>query len=1057
MTAPPTRDLSRFSRTLTILGLVFGGIASLPAASDYYLTLFPETQEPRPTFYSFGHSQGSGATGGGGRHEMFDRAYADLAADHFRVFLQVPGALNHVSYEWSRNRLFSSFIDNGLIRDLQARGVTLLQFSPGTNKPNDRGPGTPAEVETYAANIAQLILDAWEMRGVKFQVTAIQNEANTQQGYGWNPTTVANVAIALRAALDERGLHDVRILPTESASNDSTHQGYIKAIIENPAAYAASFAFGSHSYGMALRSDEESRAFGRHQWMNEAAANGFESATFDREAAKVAARYFNDLNFGTTLWTYFIGTGVFDSNNPSDQDEATKMVTWDSATDTLRYPMKYWYALPMRKVLGNGVRLRRVMHGTTVSNPGIYSVPGTRSKILAAAGVNPDGALGIGVVNNTGITDPTNHAAAETFDVTISIPELATEPSVTFELYRSRVVGGVPVNYESAGTLTAINGQLIVPNLLPKEIACLREVDTPPATPTGLWALVKFVNGDPTIRLRWEPDPNVTTYTVEASRGTPDNFQPLPDATALTPNTFTDTALDITVGAADGLANANNFYRVRATNAAGISSFSEILPVTVRNGIAPAAAVPVAPGSLYLRPLSSGQITLRWTHYATNATGYEVQRSLDNGTTWTTLTPIPSLNALVYTWSDTNLTPATAYTYRVRTLGFAGASDWSTPATASTFAVPAAPTALAGSADTTDIVLTWQDNATTEFCYLVERKSGSEPDFTQIDVIRNDSTTYRDRNVPADTDHTYRIRAIDVAEHKSGYSNEATAIVLDDPSFIVDNIDPTVTISNNWNGSATATNFGGYHGPNYVRSSQYTGSTQFVRFDLPVTVTGEYDIYLRWPDSPSLADSVPVDVVSSNGTTTQNINQRSTGGRWVLLDRFTFIPGQTNRVTIRRGNAAGAVTADAVRAAFVPPAPEFTTFNYWQTQNFDAPQLADPAISGPTATPAADGIPNLLKYHLGLTAWSSLATNSLPAILPDPHSDTISYSFWRSRFAPDATGTIEWSDDLTDWSDEGISPEIVEETELFERIQTTHPSPAADRLFLRLRVDPSNE
>ena len=45
----------------------------------------------------------------------------------------------------------------------------------------------------------------------------------------------------------------------------------------------------------------------------------------------------------------------------------------------------------------------------------------------------------------------------------------------------------------------------------------------------------------------------------------------------------------------------------------------------------------------------------------------------------------------------------------------------------------------------------------------------------------------------------------------------------------------------------------------------------------------------------------------------------------------------------------------------VPPAAP-TTFAAWQQQNFTAAEYIDPNISGDTATPAHDGMPNLIKY-----------------------------------------------------------------------------------------------
>ena len=49
-----------------------------------------------------------------------------------------------------------------------------------------------------------------------------------------------------------------------------------------------------------------------------------------------------------------------------------------------------------------------------------------------------------------------------------------------------------------------------------------------------------------------------------------------------------------------------------------------------------------------------------------------------------------------------------------------------------------------------------------------------------------------------------------------------------------------------------------------------------------------------------------------------------------------------------------------------------TTYASWQGQNFTAAQYVNPAISGSLATPAGDGVPNLLKYAANLSATAPL-------------------------------------------------------------------------------------
>ena len=60
---------------------------------------------------------------------------------------------------------------------------------------------------------------------------------------------------------------------------------------------------------------------------------------------------------------------------------------------------------------------------------------------------------------------------------------------------------------------------------------------------------------------------------------------------------------------------------------------------------------------------ANGSATLTWTDANADNTGYIVQRSVDSGTTWTTINTITSAATLTYT--DTGLTTGTTYQYQV--------------------------------------------------------------------------------------------------------------------------------------------------------------------------------------------------------------------------------------------------------------------------------------------------------------------------------------------------------------------------------------------------------
>ncbi|MEI7980237.1 MAG: DNRLRE domain-containing protein [Bacteroidota bacterium] len=87
---------------------------------------------------------------------------------------------------------------------------------------------------------------------------------------------------------------------------------------------------------------------------------------------------------------------------------------------------------------------------------------------------------------------------------------------------------------------------------------------------------------------------------------------------------------------------------------------------------------------------------------------------------------------------------------------------------------PAPPTNLIASAtSSSQINLTWTDNASNETGYKVERKSGAGA-FAEIALLNQGSAFYNDMGLPANTLYTYRVYAYNDSGN-SGYSNESSA------------------------------------------------------------------------------------------------------------------------------------------------------------------------------------------------------------------------------------------------------------------------------------------
>ncbi len=109
-------------------------------------------------------------------------------------------------------------------------------------------------------------------------------------------------------------------------------------------------------------------------------------------------------------------------------------------------------------------------------------------------------------------------------------------------------------------------------------------------------------------------------------------------------------------------------YRIKATNSAGGSTFVESSPITV----VPPLNLPGLPSSVLAYAASSSQVQVGWQAPSTGGAvaSYTLQRQLANGTFGSDQTLTQA------SFSDTSVSSARTYTYRVRANNVAGSSDW---------------------------------------------------------------------------------------------------------------------------------------------------------------------------------------------------------------------------------------------------------------------------------------------------------------------------------------------------------------------------------------------
>lgn len=274
---------------------------------------------------------------------------------------------------------------------------------------------------------------------------------------------------------------------------------------------------------------------------------------------------------------------------------------------------------------------------------------------------------------------------------------------------------------------------------------------TAPIAPTTLTATATSTTQ---INLNWtDASNNETGFQIERSLTTGTGFG-LIATTAANATNFSNTGLT---------ANTQYFYRVRAINGAGNSTYTA--EATVRT------SAPTAPRTLVATAASTTQINLTWVDASTNETGFQIERSLTSGSGFALIT---TTTANVTSFSNTGLTPGTQYFYRVRAINAVGNSAFTSTVNTTT-AIPNAPTApTATAASTTRINLTWIDASNNETGFQIERSLTSGTGFALVTTTAANVTSFGNTGLTANTQYFYRIRATN-ALGSSAFTSEVSA------------------------------------------------------------------------------------------------------------------------------------------------------------------------------------------------------------------------------------------------------------------------------------------
>jgi hypothetical protein len=270
--------------------------------------------------------------------------------------------------------------------------------------------------------------------------------------------------------------------------------------------------------------------------------------------------------------------------------------------------------------------------------------------------------------------------------------------------------------------------------------------DGPVTVPSAPSALAAAAASSSQINISWTDNSNNESgFRIERSVGSSTTYTEIATVGA-NATSYSNTGLT---------ASTQYNYRVRSYNTAGNSGYTAVASATTQ---ATTPTAPAAPTALAVSVVSATQLNLSWTDNANNETGFRIERSTGTSTTYT---EIATVGANVTSYSNTGLTASTQYNYRVRAYNTTGNSAYTAVVSATTsLTLPAAPSALGVSVvSSSQLNLTWTDNATNETGFRIERSTGSSTTYTEIATVGANVTTYSNTGLSASTQYNYRVRA----------------------------------------------------------------------------------------------------------------------------------------------------------------------------------------------------------------------------------------------------------------------------------------------------------
>ena len=480
----------------TACGLASAALAADPVAPGDSTTnvnsvTITVDSQPRQTFGGLGAS----CYGGGDymqlapdrRAKLNDLVWRDARFNTMRIWLRLkkyapaPG-----------QRHFKDVFpdqDAALVRDALAAGVKHLVLGPsdmpqymierlraksrdGNGQAVEPYP-KPDQLDEHAAIIADFIRDLKEQAHIEIEATGIQNEPNDPNDCVFTPEDAVRSVKLLRAALDARGLQQVKIIAPESVGCNAPALAQLDALKADEAAWKALGAIASHDYdgGATGHWADAIAATGKEYWMTEFCLGGPEDPGDFFRASAEAAAFLSDMNHRVNYWIHFIG---YLSDDP--HDDGTRLIAFyngnRSDNEWLKVFEPYYYLKQLGLAFDPGAVFRQ---STSSLENEMTWAHDNKPRLIAAAARNPDGSWSIGIMDCTADKFPPHFSypgkPAQTFAVTVNIDELAKAGELHFEARRI----GPQFKDPHQETVPMSNGQLTI-TINPLELVTLRSI-----------------------------------------------------------------------------------------------------------------------------------------------------------------------------------------------------------------------------------------------------------------------------------------------------------------------------------------------------------------------------------------------------------------------------------------------------------------------------------------------------------------------------------------------------------------------------------------------------